>query len=534
MIKLISNQVAAVSTVWQEFKNKFAHLRGGWLGMLGLLLIINTMVFAAILRSNTPFMDDIPRVFTNYADWYNEDDARHGIQALVFFFFGDHTIGDIAPLNQFIAILVMSVASLCLCTLFQKKVTYAGLSAASLLSIFPYYAFNLIFRFDSLFMSLTALIAILPLLFSKTRFFPFLGVISSLAIMSIYQLNISVLLVTTFFYFTYQFFHQELPVKTLLNRFLLYGLGVLVGIGVWFLLVNFQTITLGDDGHHNISLSYLPANLPYHLKNIFWQWQPNLIGPLLIISGATFVISTIYSGLKAFFSSKFPAKKYQYLASIGLLLFTAVIGIGLSIFVQLVTKAHFTPYYLMGFNTYLAVVLLIVSEQVSAYPKFFRVTWQAFLVYLILQAGIVSTMIGNIQAANFDFYMQEAKSAADAIKERPWFDPYRKYSVVNSWYFGRQTNNAPYTTIGLIMKYPIVDFITYSDTSAFLLYYLRNFDPVHDMPDDAVYVETIRSTATYDLEVYDRGWWRMVYFNHHATASGILHPDYYLHPDELL
>ena len=109
-------------------------------------------------------------------------------------------INNNAPINQLIAIIFLSLASMALVKIVNKKISYFGLVASLVVGLSPFYLDCMAFKYDSPYMALATLCAILPFLFiRRLSLFFIVSVIFLLCMWNTYQTNNGIYIVLAMF-----------------------------------------------------------------------------------------------------------------------------------------------------------------------------------------------------------------------------------------------------------------------------------------------------------------------------------------------
>lgn len=156
-----------IRQVWQE--NRF--LMRPFL----VLFAIYLLGISAILLAGVHYADDVARTEQGYAGWSGF--SRYLSTILSYGLHADAYLTNIAPLPQLLAVAIVSVASLMvICVVsgkevFQEKWTKWILRVIAVvpLGLCPYILECLSYQYDSVYMALSIMFAVMPLLFRKCR-----------------------------------------------------------------------------------------------------------------------------------------------------------------------------------------------------------------------------------------------------------------------------------------------------------------------------------------------------------------------------
>lgn len=161
------------------------------------------MAYSTVLLSNYTYVDDLRRARFGSRNW--DDFGRYINEYLSILIHGDAILNDISPLPQLLAIVILAAT----CTIITKAfitddkfsiwyslpVTIVGLS--------PYFLECISFKFDSVYMALSLLFSVLPLVFINCNYFVYflILVISSIGMCTTYQAASGVFVLCLLFYY---------------------------------------------------------------------------------------------------------------------------------------------------------------------------------------------------------------------------------------------------------------------------------------------------------------------------------------------
>ena len=180
-----------IKQCWNNFK------QSGWISYLEydgllrpffILCIIYYLAITALVRANFNYIDDQGRVLYGYREWVNF--SRYLSEYLSVFVNFDKQLTDISPITQFIAIVILSLASIILIHLFcgARKVSMVDIIAIVPLGINPYFMECMAYKFDSPYMALSILGSVFPFIFiNNARKFFVTSIIGVLIMCNTYQ-----------------------------------------------------------------------------------------------------------------------------------------------------------------------------------------------------------------------------------------------------------------------------------------------------------------------------------------------------------
>ena len=134
---------------------------------LFILFSLYFLGYFSIIRANfwNFAIDDLPRQMEGSREWVNF--YRYFAEIGSIFIHTSMNIFDIAPLTQFIALILVSFASFFAISIFSNNTFSIKTCIASLpIGLFPYFLSNYSYRYDSPYMALSLCISIVPFLFA--------------------------------------------------------------------------------------------------------------------------------------------------------------------------------------------------------------------------------------------------------------------------------------------------------------------------------------------------------------------------------
>lgn len=154
-----------------------------------LLLLVYVVGASAILRTNFYYQDDVSRAVYGYKQW--DYFGRFLSTALATFVHSGDFLTDIAPLPQLLALGIMALSGIILLSVFCNRTRFSlwELIAVVPLALNPYFLECLSFRFDAVYMAVSVLAGIAPLLYRKRGGwqYVFAAMLGTLAICTSYQ-----------------------------------------------------------------------------------------------------------------------------------------------------------------------------------------------------------------------------------------------------------------------------------------------------------------------------------------------------------
>ena len=279
-----------------------------------IFFVIQIFALSSIIRANYNYIDDLGRVVEGYRGWDNF--SRHTSNILASLFHTHGVISDISPLSQILAAVFLSFAALCLTRSIdknQKKYSLFQLFAPLTLTISPYFLECLSYKFDSPYMALSVLCAIIPFALKIRSAMSFIiTTICVIVVCTTYQVSLSIILILM----------VSIPFCRLNNgRSFVDVIKELFPVVVGFLfgLVLFKVFLLQEVNTYvstTISIgSHVFENYVRFLSLLIDDWNP-LWRNLTILVVVSFLISFIYKS-----KNKILALIYSILTVVGVFLF---------------------------------------------------------------------------------------------------------------------------------------------------------------------------------------------------------------------
>ena len=132
---------------------------------VALIFAVLLVSYLALLMAGFDFQDDTKRIISGHKSWVGA--SRYVSETLAVFLHTNFYINDIAPLTQIAALAVLSLASFALAfALTGGAVTRTAAVASALVGLCPHFVQNMSFKFDSPYMALSVLFAVVPFLFA--------------------------------------------------------------------------------------------------------------------------------------------------------------------------------------------------------------------------------------------------------------------------------------------------------------------------------------------------------------------------------
>ncbi|MBQ9293267.1 MAG: glucosyltransferase domain-containing protein [Campylobacter sp.] len=313
----------------------------------------------------------------------------------------------ISPLTQLIAIVFLSIASLVLVKIVNKKISYWGLLASATVGLSPFYLECISFKFDSPYMALATLCTILPFLFAKRLFVFFMAsVILLLCMWNLYQANNGIYIVLSMF-ITLNLILQKAGLKQILKFIFVCALAFIISV----LIYKFIFIQLGENS------SYATRYADYNMEKLIssfkdFMWMANRYIYLMDIWIGTHIIKYLFFiSCVLFLVIKFLESKINYLVSIASILFFLFFGFFATFgLYYLLLNLNWLPRFFCGTGVFVAVLLITIT---NIKIKHFNYLSKIYIFVFIYNLIIISTVYINakiIQTEYVDFRINQTIS----------------------------------------------------------------------------------------------------------------------------
>lgn len=259
--KEISNTISKVLFFYKD-KKTILYLIG--------ISIFYFIVFFKIIDANFLYDDDIWRSYEGSRSWIGF--SRYISEFFSMLIHTSVSLSDIAPLNYFITIIIMSFSTVLLMfVLNDGKLNILGLLALSVVFISPFFVQNFSYRFDCIYMALAVFFPIVPFVFKNENLkqYSFISIISIILCCMCYQAGTSVYIMITIFC-ALQDWSSKKDNKKIFSFILTSLISYIISLLI-FKLFFMNTISNSTDDYFStkISLSSFLPNLKNYISNLF-------------------------------------------------------------------------------------------------------------------------------------------------------------------------------------------------------------------------------------------------------------------------
>lgn len=157
-----------------------------------LAIVIVLITYTTLMLANYDFVDDMRRIANGSIEWISF--SRYISEFSSILLHTNFRLNDLAPYTQILAIFILAFTSYLVASIYSNGKISFSIMMASLLSVTcPFIFMNVIYKFDSPYMALSILFAVLPFLFvNDQKSFIFWSLICNMLVMTSYQASNSV------------------------------------------------------------------------------------------------------------------------------------------------------------------------------------------------------------------------------------------------------------------------------------------------------------------------------------------------------
>lgn len=248
----------------------------------------------SLLRADFNYIDDTGRVFYGYRGWDNF--SRYTSNFLSVIIHTNKVLSDISPLPQIIAIGLMAISSYLFTKLVHHQETFSISQIAGVvpLCLSPWFLECLSYKFDSPYMALSVMAALLPFTFRHSSGIQWLvAFLCAIVVCTTYQVSLSVFMISFVLVVAHKWNRGE-AVRSIASQ--LGGIAVSFVSGVLF----FKFFILNPVDSYissSLNLSYIPRNLVNFYNTVLGD-LPRLWKVLISLVACGFVITFIQSSTR--------------------------------------------------------------------------------------------------------------------------------------------------------------------------------------------------------------------------------------------
>ena len=312
------------------------------------LCVFLFIVYFNIITANYFYADDVFRNYGGNRSWIGF--SRYISEFFSILIHNNLKLNDIAPITQFISILISAFTILILSIALTDKINIKNILALSIIFIAPFYAENISYRFDNPYMTVALLFSAFPFLFVNNKITFILSSVIGLLLTCIsYQAALPLYILCTIYLFTKNYFKEQAFKENL--SFAIQAIISFIIALLLFKLFFMNKMSPDDYFSSKISLLALIPNTINYIKTTFIQ-NGGFLSKIL------FVISLLFTIIAAF-------KIQKNNRILNLLFIIVIISVAyiLSFGPYLVfERTLFASRALMGFNTFIALIILANLE----------------------------------------------------------------------------------------------------------------------------------------------------------------------------
>ena len=325
-----------------EIKDK--HYAKQTLHIFAGLCVFLFIVYFNIITANYFYADDVFRNYGGNRSWIGF--SRYISEFFSIFIHNNLKLNDIAPFTQFISIVISAFTILLLSIALTDEINVKNCLALSIIFIAPFYAENISYRFDCLYMTMALFFSAIPFLFIENKkSFISISIISLLLTCCSYQAALPIYILCTIYLFAKKTIRNE-DTKQNWNFALQAVISFVIALVLFKLLfMNKMSNTSDDYFSTKISISAIIPNTINYLKTTF-----TLNGGIL--SKLLFIVSIFLLFINLLKKSN---KILNTILVIILIPFSYILSFGPYLVFE---RTLFAPRALIGFNVFIALLLL--------------------------------------------------------------------------------------------------------------------------------------------------------------------------------
>ena len=321
----------------------------------GILTILYGFGISAIIRANFNYIDDMARCVNGERGWDNF--SRFISEGLSVLIYTDRYITDISPLMQVMAIAVLALAGIILIYILYERTAFTIWEIIVLipLGLNPYFLECLSFKFDALFMAVSVLGAIVPLLYRSgtSREYILASFIGTMVVCMSYQASSGIFPMLVVF-LALRMWMKKTSYKQIAEFCLKSVAGY--GIGLIFFRVVVM-LPLETDTYVSAALpeifDLVPTilkNLKYYFSLIIQDFRTIWKGVLLLLG-----IGSIWAGCRR--SERKKGASFAVICMTEGLMLLMCFGV-----YPVLEKSSFSPRCMYGFGVFITILCLAVAE----------------------------------------------------------------------------------------------------------------------------------------------------------------------------
>lgn len=351
------------------------------------IYIIYLIGYAALLRADSFYIDDMRRVLDGVAGW--ENFSRFSSNFLSGIFNTNKLLTDLSPLSQLVSIVFLSLSSVIMVKIFNDKLGYLPLLASAFIGLNPYYLENMSYKYDSIYMAIAVFSTIFPFIFTKrTNFFVVTSVLSLLLMYTTYQTANSIFIIASLLY-AGKLSIENNTLKRSIYFLLTAGSSFLLATLVYkFFILNEVSAYVSSEMHPISSLfSGIKNNLIIYFNDIKNNFRKTTLSYLVILAYSLYLLN-IYIHTKSI-------KKMTINLIVSVIALLVSYGLYLVLVKPLWAARAFT-----GIGAFIAIIGILAIKYQPNYLKPI-----SFIIFssLTFSLFVISTTYGNALKAQDEF-----------------------------------------------------------------------------------------------------------------------------------
>ncbi|MBP3225075.1 MAG: glucosyltransferase domain-containing protein [Campylobacter sp.] len=393
------------------------------------------------LTSDILYRDDTNRILTENPAFTHI--GRHLSERLSHIFHANYPLLTyISPITQLLAILFLSIASMALVKIVNKKITYWGLIASLAVGLSPFFLESLSYKYDSPYMTLAITCAILPFLFARRLLLFFTtSVLFLLCMWNLYQSNNGIYLILSMF-IGLNLILQKTDLKQIFKFIFVSSFAFLVAL----LIYKFFFLSIQKGYSENVTQTITSfAELKLNIKNY--------ISLLDFYVGEHYIKNLFFIISFLFVFTKFLQRKANFIVSIvAILLFLFLSFFAVFGTYYIFTNLNYAPRLFSGFGIFIAVLLITLT---GVKFKIFSFCFKALALYFSYTLIVISTVYINAMITYNNYAKFRISQTYSFIQNN---EDYSNYAINIKEYIGLTT--------------PVANAITYMPVISHMISYL--------------------------------------------------------------
>ena len=355
---------------------------------------------ASILRANYYYLDDWQRVSNGFRGWSNY--SRYLSDYLSVLLHTERNLLDLSPFTQILAVVIMALAGFCMLHVFSenKKITGWQIFYVIPFALSPYFLQCYSYKYDAPYMAFSVLVAVLPILFRKSKLYGCFIMLGTFGMCMTYQASSGIFPMLVLFLMLHLYCNGESMKKCLwfatVSAF--YYLVALIIFNVFMVkeLTSYASTTMLT---MPTMFTGVANNLKLYIERILYGFKPMWCWLVVGIS-LFFVFTSVKYSKQNKWSTVFLA--------ISTVICAFVLSYGAYLFLK---KPLFSPRALYGFGVWISLLMMPIAFSNKNYIG------KGICLVLCYCFFAFSSEYGNYLALQQDYTKYTAQSISSSISK---------------------------------------------------------------------------------------------------------------------